>query len=194
VSRRWGGSRRGERAIFATSGGGWADRWLTARRAFGLAAFACFGLIAFALYLQYVQREEPCPLCILQRVAVIAMGVVFLVAAIHSPQRLGLRIYSALLMLIGLAGAAVAARHVWLQNLPKDRVPECGPGLEFMLQQFPLSQVFALVFRGSGECAEAGWRFLGLTIPAWTLLWFLALVVLAAVVGWRSRRGVDHGF
>ena len=115
-------------------------------------------------------------------------------AALHAPRGIGLRLYSALAILIGAAGAAVAARHVWLQNLPKDRVPECGPGLEFMLQQFPMSQVFSLVLRGSGECAEAGWRLLGLTIPAWTLLWFIGLIVLSLVVGWRAGRRRDHGF
>ncbi|MCE2949708.1 MAG: disulfide bond formation protein B [bacterium] len=185
--------RRG-RAIFATPGGGWTDRWLSPRRAFGSAAFACFCLVAFALYLQYVQEEEPCPLCILQRVALIGMGVVFLVAALHAPRGAFLRVYGTLAALIGVAGAAVAARHVWLQNLPKDRVPECGPGLEFMLEQFPLSQVFALVLRGSGECAEASWRFLGLTIPGWTLLWFVGLVVLSLVVGWRPARRREDGF
>ena len=182
------------RSIFTTQGGGWSERWLAPRRAFGLATLACFGLIAFALYLQYMQNEEPCPLCILQRVAVIGMGLVFAVAALHAPRGKGLRVYSALLVLIGAAGAAVSARHVWLQNLPKDRVPECGPGLEFMLQQFPMSQVFTLVLRGSGECAEAGWRFLGLTIPAWTFLWFVGLIVLSIVVGWRSGRRRDDGF
>ncbi len=158
------------------------ERWLTPRRAFGAAALACLGLIAFALYLQYVVKEEPCPLCILQRVAVLAMGVVFAAAAIRAPRRIGLRIYAAVLVTIAALGAAVAGRHVWLQNLPKDRIPECGPGLEFMLQQFPLADVLALVLRGSGECAEAGWRFLGLTIPAWTLLWFIGLAVLALTV------------
>ena len=185
--------RRG-RAIFTTPGAGWADRWLAPRRAFGIAAFACFCLIAFALYLQYAQNEEPCPLCILQRVALIAMGAVFLVAALHAPRGLFLRVYGTLAALIGALGASVAGRHVWLQSLPKDRVPECGPGLEFMLEQFPLSQVFSLVLRGSGECAEAGWRFLGLTIPGWTLLWFLGLVLLSLVVGCRSARRRDDGF
>jgi disulfide bond formation protein DsbB len=163
-------------------------------RAFGTAAFACFCLIGFALYLQYVQNEEPCPLCILQRVALIGMGVVFLVAAVHAPRGIALRLYAVLAALVGVAGAAVAGRHVWLQSLPRDRVPECGPGLEFMLEQFPMSQVFALVLRGSGECAEAGWRFLGLTIPGWTLLWFLGLIVLSIVVGWRSTRRRGDGF
>ena len=191
---RSGWNDGGGRAIFAAPDDSRAGRWLAPRRAFGLASLACFCLIGFALYLQYVQKEDPCPLCILQRVALIGMGLVFMVAALHAPRRTGLRIYSALAALIGAAGAAVAGRHVWLQNLPKDRVPECGPGLDFMLQQFPLSQVFALVLRGSGECAEAGWRFLGLTIPAWTLLWFLGLIVLALAVGWRAGRRRRGGF
>ncbi len=181
----------GGRALFTSHGGGWAERWLAPRRAYGLAALACFCLIGFALYLQHVQGEEPCPLCILQRIAVMGMGIVFLLGALHAPRGVGLKVYSLLAVLVGAAGAAVAGRHVWLQNLPKDRVPECGPGLDFMLQQFPLSEVFSLVLRGSGECAEAGWRFLGLTIPAWTLLWFVALIVLSLVVGWRPRR--RHG-
>ena len=164
------------------------DRWLAPRRAFGIAAMICFSLIAFALYLQHVQHEDPCPLCVFQRVAVIALGVVFLVAALHAPGRLGLRLYSSLLVLISLIGGCIATRHVWLQLLPKDRVPECGPGLDFMIEQFPLAEVLALVFRGSGECAEAGWRFLGLTIPMWTLMWFIAFAALAIVVGWRARR------
>jgi disulfide bond formation protein DsbB len=178
----------GGRAIFSTSGTGWADRWLSPRRAFGAAALACFCLIGYALYLQYAHDEEPCPLCILQRLAVIAMGLVFLVAALHAPRGLALRVYGTLAAATGMVGAAIAARHVWLQSLPKDRVPECGPGLEFMLEQFPLSQVFALVLRGSGECAEAGWRFLGLTIAGWSLVWFLGLTVLSLVVGWRTVR------
>ncbi|MCE2979954.1 MAG: disulfide bond formation protein B [bacterium] len=184
----------GGRAIFAAPGGGWAARWLAPRRAYGLAAIACFCLIGFALYLQYVQKEDPCPLCILQRIAMIGMGLVFMVAALHAPRGRGLIVYSVLAAMIGAVGAAVAGRHVWLQNLPKDRVPECGPGLDFMLQQFPLSQVFSLVLRGSGECAEAGWRFLGLTIPAWTLLWFSGLIVLSIAVGWRSVRRRHDGF
>ena len=117
---RSGWNDGGGRAIFAAPDDSRAGRWLAPRRAFGLAALACFCLIGFALYLQYVQKEDPCPLCILQRVALIGMGLVFMVAALHAPRRTGLRIYSALAALIGAAGAAVAGRHVWLQNLPKD--------------------------------------------------------------------------
>ena len=89
--------------------------------------------------------------------------------------------------LAALVGAAIAGRHVWLQSLPPDQVPACGPGLEYMLEAFPLSKALSMVFTGSGECANVDWSFLGLSMPAWTLLWFLALAVLALWAGFRRR-------
>ena len=154
-----------------------------------LAGFlVCASLIAFALYLQYVQGEDPCPLCLLQRIVFIALGVVFLLAALHNPGRTGATLYGALLMLFSLAGAAVAGRHVWLQSLPENMVPECGPGLEFILSRFPLRKALDMILRGSGECAEKGWTFLGLTIAGWSLVWFVLLATLAiAATLWRMR-------
>jgi disulfide bond formation protein DsbB len=139
----------------------------------------CAGLIGFALYLQYFQYEEPCPLCIFQRVAYMALGVVFLVAALHGPARTGAKVYGVLLLLIAAVGAAIAARHVWLQNLPKHLVPECGPDLGYMMKRFPFWEVFGKVLSGSGQCAEAGWQFLGLTIAGWSLTWFVLLALFA---------------
>lgn len=152
----------------------------------------CAGLIAFALYLQYVQGEEPCPLCMLQRLAFMALGVVFLVAALHGPHRTGAAIYGVLLVLFALAGGAVAGRHVWLQSLPKNMVPECGPGLEFILSRFPLNKALDLILRGSGECAEKGWTFLGLTIAGWSLVWFVLLGVLAIALTLHALRTPVH--
>jgi disulfide bond formation protein DsbB len=145
-----------------------------------LAGFlVCAGLIASALYLQYVKGEDPCPLCMLQRIGFIALGCLFLISALHHPGRIGSLVYGVLLALFALAGGAVAARHVWLQSLPKHMVPECGPGLDFILSRFPLSKALDLVLRGSGECAEKGWTFLGLTIAGWSLVWFVLLGALA---------------
>lgn len=144
-----------------------------------LAGFAaCALLIAAALYLQYVDGLEPCPLCILQRVAIIALGAVFLVGALHNPRRLGRRIYAGLVVLVAAAGGAVAARHVWLENLPEDQVPACGPGLDYMIENFPLGRAMEMILRGSGECAEVSWTMLGLSIPSWTLIAFAAFIVL----------------
>jgi len=154
-----------------------------------LAGFAvCAALLAFALYLQYYEYQDPCPLCILQRVAFIALMAVFLVAAIHGPRRIGAYCYSSLLVAISLAGGGVAMRHVWLQHLPKDRVPECGPGLNYMLNKFPLAQALEKILRGSGECADVGWTFLGLSIPEWSLVWFVLLALLAVYVALSARR------
>ena len=153
----------------------------------------CGLLIAFALYLQYYEYQNPCPLCILQRIAFIAMMVVFLAGAIHGPRRAGAYFYTALLVIIAAIGAAIATRHVWLQHLPKDRVPECGPGLEYMLNRFPLTQALEKIFRGSGECAEAGWTFLTLTIAEWSLLWLVLLGAFAIMIAAASRRRDEHG-
>jgi disulfide bond formation protein DsbB len=158
------------------------------RFANALGAFACAGLMAYALYVQYGLGLEPCPLCILQRLAVMAMGGVFLVAALHPAGAVGRRVYGLLLALVALAGSGVAARHVWLTTLPPERLPACGPGLDFMLQSFPLRETLAMVLSGSGECANVEWRFLGLSIPAWVLISLLCLGTYGLVFNWRASR------
>ncbi len=151
-------------------------------------AAICAGLLAFGLYLQHVDGQEPCPLCIFQRVAFIALGAVFLVAAIHGPGRTGAIIYAVLGGICAATGAGLAARHVWLQSLPADQVPACGPGLAYMMEQFPLMRMLQSVLSGSGECAEAAWRFLGLTIAGWSLLWFVVLGVFMVWLAWQGAR------
>ena len=149
------------------------------RSAYLLGFLVCAGLMGYALYLQYVMDLEPCPLCIFQRVAVIAMGLVFLIAAFHNPGRSGAGAYALLQLLIGGAGAAIAARQVWLQSLPKDQVPACGMGLDYMLDTLPFTEVLRKVFEGSGECAEKGWELLHLSIAGWTLVFFVAMIAVS---------------
>lgn len=164
---------------------------LQPRLGYLLGFLACAGMISFALYLQHFEGQEPCPLCILQRVAWIALGGVFLVAAIHGPARVGALVYGALLFLVAGVGAAIAARHVWLENLPRDQVPACGPDLDYMLRQFPLSETLRRVLSGTGECAEVGWTFLGLSIAGWSLVWLVlmgAFAALLTVIAWRRAR------
>ena len=133
-------------------------------------------LIVYVLYAQYVLGLEPCPLCILQRMAVIALGLSFLLLALRPPQRKQSKfLASLLLMMISSAGVGIAARHVWIQSLPPDKVPGCGPGLDFMMANFPLSEVLEMVFSGSGECAEISWSFAYLSMPAWALIWLIVL-------------------
>ena len=141
----------------------------------------CAGLLGFGYYLQYYQGLEPCPLCIFQRVAFLALGVVFLLATLHNPRGWGTRVYAVLLFLIAGIGAAIAGRQVWLQSLPPDQVPECGPGLNYMLEMFPLSEVITTVLQGSGDCAEVDWTFLSLSIAGWALILFVALGVIGLI-------------
>lgn len=158
------------------------------RLANALGALACSGLMVYALYAQHVLGLEPCPLCIFQRVAVITLGGLFLLAAIHPVANAGRRVYSVLLGLVALAGIGVAGRHVWLTTLPPERVPACGPGLDFMLESFPLREALAMVLSGSGECASVDWSFLGLSMPAWVLVALLCLGTYGVVCNWRAGR------
>lgn len=149
---------------------------LPSRRVVNFSGFAvCCGLMGFALFAQHVLLLDPCPLCVFQRVAVISIGIIFLVAALHNPHGAGRVVYGVLLALAAGGGAAVAGRHAWLQQLPPDQVPSCGPGLDYMLDTLPFTEVLSNVFRGSGECAEIVWQFLGLSMPGWVLVWMIAL-------------------
>jgi len=142
----------------------------------------CVTAMLFAvLFLQGTLKLEPCPLCIVDRIIIMAIGLVFFIAIVQNPKRTGQRIYSGINLALVSLGLAVGARHVWLQHLPADQVPQCGPGLDYMLDVFPLSKTLKMVFSGSGECAEIQWQFLGLSIPEQTLLLFLALTGLVLV-------------
>jgi disulfide bond formation protein DsbB len=149
------------------------------RPAYFLGFLVCAGLMAWALWLQYGLDLEPCPLCVFQRIAVIATGVVCLVAALHNPRRGGAAFYAMLITAIAGTGAALAAWHVWIQAQPKGAVAACGMGLDYMLETLPLAEVIGRVLKGSGECAEQGWLFLGLAIPSWTFVFFVAMVAAA---------------
>jgi len=161
---------------------------LTPRLGYLAGFLICGGLILYALYLQYYEYQDPCPLCLLQRVVYIALMVVFLLGALHGPRRTGAVVYSTLLVLVSVIGAGIAGRHVWLQHLPKDKVPECGPGLGYILDRFPLVNALEKIFRGSGECAEAGWRLMGLSIAEWSLVWFVLLGAYAVFVAAAARK------
>lgn len=147
----------------------------------------CVLAMGVALLLQYRLQLQPCPLCIFQRVAMMATGLVALLAFLHGPARCGRRVYAGLTLLAAAVGALIAGRHVWLQHLPPDQVPACGPGLDYWLDTFPLHEVMLKVFKGSGECAVVDWTFLGLALPAWTLAAFAGLAALAL---WQLLRRV----
>lgn len=156
------------------------------RTQFLLGFVACAGLLAYAFYVQLHDGLEPCPLCIFQRVAFAALGLAFLVGGLHAPKgQGGRRVYGVLAVLAAGVGIAIAGRHVWLQNLPPDQVPTCGPGLDYMLDAMPISGVIRKVLTGSGECANVDWTLLGLSMPAWTVVCFVLLAGWAAFAAFR---------
>ncbi len=157
-------------------------RWLYLAGALTVAA-----LFGAALYLQYVLREEPCPLCMVQRVIFIVIGALFVIAALHNAKGLGAKVYSGLITLSALGGVIVASRHIWIQHLPKDQVPACGPGLDYMLKHFPMADVWQELMHGSGECAAKGWTFLSLGIPEWSLLWYVVLGAWALLIAFKKQ-------
>lgn len=150
-----------------------------------LGALACAGALGFAFFSQYVLGYQPCHLCIFQRVGVLAMGIAFLLAAVHDPGPVGARAYAALIAATTLVTVATAGRHVWIQLQPPGSVPGCGADLDFMLDVFPLYEVVLKVFQAGGECAAVDIAFLGLSFPAWVLV-FAVLVGAAGV--WANLR------
>ena len=159
------------------------------RRLFGAGALVCAALLGFGYYLQFVRGLEPCPLCLVQRGFFYLVLGTFLVAAIHGPGKTATRIYSAMAILFAAGGGAIATRQVWLQHLPADKVPQCGPDLFFMLENFPLSQTLQKLVAGTGECAAVDWTFLGLSFANWSFLCFVGIAVIGLVLMARQMRG-----
>jgi protein dithiol:quinone oxidoreductase len=163
---------------------------MTSRQGNLLGFAACAGLLAYAYYAQFVLHLEPCPLCIFQRVGVLAIGLVFLIAAVHDPVGWTRRVYASLLALSALATIGVAVRHLYIQSLPEGSVPACGASLDFMLKVMSLSEVLVKVLTGSGECAKVTWAFLGLAMPAWVLIAALALGLYGTWINLRRQAPV----
>ena len=161
--------------------------WFSSRLLFLGLFLACAGLMGFGYYLQYVLHLEPCPLCMTQRVFIVATGLTGLIAALHGPGRAGLRAYALGGMLFSVVGGAFSTRHVWLQSLPADQVPACGPSIDYILDTFPLMEALEVLLRGNGSCSEITWSFLGLSIPGWTLVAFAGMALSLAWTAWTPR-------
>jgi protein dithiol:quinone oxidoreductase len=156
----------------------------SARAAYVTLACISFGLIGAALLLQHAVGLDPCPLCILQRIAYLALALFALIAAWLSPHPAS-RGFGGLVLLSALTGVGIAGRHVWLQMNPQGM--SCGPGLQTMLENFPLTDVLPKVFRGSGDCSESAWTLLGLTIADWSLIWFVILAAATIFILFARR-------
>ena len=142
-----------------------------------LAFLVSVGLMGGALTLQHIVGLEPCPLCISQRIVVISIALAALIAAIHNPGSRGKRNYGRVIFFFGLFGIGLAVRQLYLQNLPLDQAPACMPGLDYLVDVLPFNELIYVMFSGTGDCAEVQWRFLGLTIPGWTLVCFICYSV-----------------
>jgi len=164
---------------------------LPSRTVFALVFAACTAAMGFAYFLELQLTLKPCPLCMTQRFFVVLIGVLALLAAIHGPGKLGRRVYAGLIAITALGGGGVAARHVWLQSLPEDQVPACGPSLSYMLETLPFTETLQLIFMGDGNCAEVDWTLLGFSIPQQTLALFVVLLGVQVWLLWRQEPAGD---
>ncbi len=147
----------------------------------------CCLLIGIALYMQYQMGLIPCALCMTQRVFIIAIGVTALIAWIHKPQP-GNRTYPVIGIILAIIGGAFSSRHNWLQSLPEDLAPACGPGLGYLMESVPFMEALTVLLQGDGNCAESVWSFLGLTIPGWTLVSFIGLLGINGFILFRTKK------
>jgi disulfide bond formation protein DsbB len=154
-----------------------------------LGFLGCAGGMAFALYLQHAKGFEPCPMCIFQRIAMITAGAFFLLGAVSGPRGGGRWVWALLAALGAVVGSGISGRQVWLQSLPADQVPSCGPTLDYLMKMMPLKNVVTYVLKGEGSCAKIDAQWLGIALPEWTLFAFIALALYALALPLLSRRG-----
>ncbi len=162
-----------------------------ARLIFIISFLVCCLALSFTMYLEMVQGLQPCPLCVFQRIIVIVLGVFFLVASIHGPKGIGVRIYSFFFSLICVAGISLSIRQVWLQSLPPEQAPSCGAGIGYMFENMPLKDFFLAVFQGTSDCAVVHWQFLSLSIAGWSTVFF---AVLGFIHLWHIFRHIPRNF
>lgn len=140
-----------------------------------------------AMYMQHVMYLDPCPLCIVTRVIVLIMAILFLATLIINPKSWGRRIYGALFTLASLSGVIVSSRHSWLQHFPPEITGSCGPGLNYWMDNLPAFEVIQNVFKGTAECSAVSWTFLGLSIPEWSLIFFVGFLFFSLRLLFKGR-------
>lgn len=163
---------------------------LTTRKLNFIGFIICCGIIAFALYLQFVMNIQPCPLCVIERILIAFIGIVMLIAAIHNPSETGDKIYGLLILIIAIAGMCAAGRHIWLQSQPLTLGQICVPGLNYLFTNLPITEALRTLIVGTADCAKVDWTFLGLSIPMWTFLCFDAFALLGflQIIGLTNRK------
>ena len=152
-------------------------KMLTSRQVNLIGLLACVFLVSTSFYFEYAANLEPCPLCIMQRLMIMLLGLVFLLSVLQNPNRKGIKVYSILAIVIAFLGAALSTRQLWLQHFPQAN-EVCAPELSYMLKYLPLTETVKVLLLGSGECSKINWRLLGITIPGWTLTAFFGFIIL----------------
>ena len=162
-------------------------RQLSARQIYLIIFLAVGGLIGYAAYSIKILGLEPCPLCITQQFFYSIVGITAFIAFNHNPVEIISRFYAAIIFLASAAGIWVAGRQVWLQSLPEDEIPLCGPPLEYILGVFPFGDLLSALFIGDGNCAEISWQFLGFSMAGWSFIWFTLFLVLSILIVLKSK-------
>jgi disulfide bond formation protein DsbB len=161
---------------------------ITTRHLFLLMFLACMSLLGAAYYFEYVMYLDPCPLCVMQRIAVLLVGLVSLSGFILGLEGIKQKVHAALLFVTASFGLFVAGRHMWIQSLPADQVPTCGPSLEYMVDTLPWAEVLTVMLRGNGNCAETQWSFIGLSMPTWVLVWFVGFMLISIALFFMASK------
>jgi disulfide bond formation protein DsbB len=164
------------------------NKVFSGRTGYFLGFIVSFGLVGLALFIQQKYNLEPCPLCISQRIAFMALGVVFLLAALHHPKNIGRKFYGLLQFVAAITGAGIASRHIWIQANPDKVMAECGAGFDYIFENFPMKRALDLVFKGTGECTTIDWTLFGLTIPQLSLICFLSLAIYAILLAFLKDK------
>ena len=156
------------------------------RRILWAVCLACICLLAFGMYLQLVVGLEPCPMCVVQRYALILIAATAGITG--ATGRKGLQITGiGMMTVLAVAGAYVAARQSWLQWYPPE-VVSCGRDIYGMIENFPLQRAIPMIFKGGGDCTKVDWTFLGGSIANWSFVWFFAMSIVGALLLWRGTR------
>lgn len=146
------------------------------RKVLTLILLFCIGLLATAYYMEYQMGLEPCPMCIVQRIAIALAGLAAFIGIIHNNFP---KLYFSLTAFFSLSGAASAIRHLYLQSLPSDQIPSCGPDLNYLIENAYFSDALVKLFIGDGNCAEVVWSLLGISIPGWVLICASAIFLVS---------------
>lgn len=165
--------------------------FLSARRFHGLIALVSFILLGVAFYMEYQMGLEPCPLCMLQRIVFFCVGVVSLLSYVTGSHFVR-KLLSWLVVILSLVGAALAIRHLYLQNLSEDRLPACLPSLSYMFDVFPWQDIMRSMIMGTGECGDVVWTFLGISIPGWTLMTFVCIALINVIIALTIRKKTSY--